>query len=102
MTGAYEKKLNAHSQFFQTGIALGLPGIIILSGIFLAAFIWCVRRRFGFGALLTALLVFNFIPESMLQIQAGTLFAGFFYCFILFAADTAVLSPKTGESNGKS
>lgn len=97
MTGAYDKKLNAHSQFFQTGIALGLPGMIILLGIFLGAFTFSVRRRFGFAALLAVLIVFNFIPESMLQVQAGTLFVGFFFSFILFAADTAVLSPKTSS-----
>jgi O-antigen ligase len=94
MTGAYEKRLNAHSQFFQTGIALGLPGMVILFGIFLAAFTIAVRRRYGFAALLTVLLAFNFIPESMLQLQAGTFFFGFFFSFILFTADTAVISPK--------
>lgn len=97
MTGAYEKRLNAHSQFFQTGIALGLPGMIMLIGIFLAAFTVSVRRRCGFAALLTVLLAFNFIPESMLQMQAGTFFFGFFFSFILFTADTAVISPKTSR-----
>jgi O-antigen ligase len=95
MTGAYEKKLNAHSQYFQTGIALGIPGLLILLGIFLVAFTWSVRSRYGFCALLTILLAFNFIPESMLQTQAGTLFMGFFYSLILFAADKKVLSPKS-------
>lgn len=94
MTGAKEKRLNAHSQFFQTGIALGLPGLVVLAGIFLAAFTIAVRRRYGFAALLTLLLAFNFIPESMLQLQAGTFLFGFFFSFILFAADTAVISPK--------
>lgn len=94
MTGAQEKRLNAHSQYFQTGIALGLPGLLLLCGIFLAAFTVAVRRRYGFAALLTVLLAFNFIPESMLQLQAGTFLFGFFFAFILFAADTAVISPK--------
>ena len=94
MTGAYDEALNAHSQFFQTGIALGLPGLVMLIGIFLGAFTISVRRRYGFAALLAVLLAFNFIPESMLQRQSGTLFMGFFFAFILFAADTAVLSPK--------
>jgi len=97
MTGAFDKKLNAHSQFFQTGIAVGLPGIIILLGILLGSFTWAIRRRFGFAALLTVLIAFNFIPESMLQVQAGTLFFGFFFSFILFAADPAVLSPETSR-----
>lgn len=94
MTGASEKRLNAHNQYFQTGIALGFPGMIILGGIFLAAFAFSARRRYGFAALLTVLLAFNFIPESMLQLQAGTFLFGFLYSFILFAADTAVISPK--------
>jgi O-antigen ligase len=93
MTGAYEKKLNAHSQYYQTGIALGVPGMIILIGILFAAFVWSVRRRYGFAALLTLLIAFNFLPESMLQVQAGTMFFGFFFSFILFAADPAVISP---------
>jgi O-antigen ligase len=94
MTGAYEKRLNAHSQYFQTGIALGLPGMVLLIGIFLTAFTVAVRRRYGFAALLAVLLAFNFIPESMLQMQAGTFLFGFLFSFILFAADTAVISPK--------
>lgn len=95
MTGAYEKKLNAHSQYFQTGIALGLPGMVLLIGIFLASFTIAIRRRFGFAALFAVLLAFNFIPESMLQLQAGTFLFGFLFTFILFAADPAVLSPKS-------
>lgn len=97
MTGAAEKRLNAHSQYFQTGIALGLPGLVLLCGIFLAAFTVAVRRRYGFAALLTVLLAFNFIPESMLQLQAGTFLFGFLFAFILFAADTAVISPETSR-----
>ncbi len=94
MTGAKEKNLNAHSQYFQTGIALGIPGIILLCGIFLCTIIAGIRRRFGFIVLFTLLLMFNFIPESMLQVQTGTLFVGFFYSLVLFAADRSILSPK--------
>lgn len=93
MTGAHEKKLNAHSQYFQTGIALGITGIVSLVAVFLSAFFWGIRKRFGFVVLFTAILVFNFIPESMLQLQAGTVFIGFFYSLVLFAADQRVLSP---------
>jgi hypothetical protein len=97
MTGAYEKKFNAHSQFFQTGIALGLLGMGLLVAIFLSAFVWSIRKRYGFIVLFTSILVFNFIPESMLQLQAGTLFVGFFYSLVLFAADHRVLSPPDGD-----
>lgn len=96
MTGAVEKRLNAHCQFFQTGIALGIVGVTLLSTIFLSSFVWGIRNRFGFVALFTMLIVFNCIPESMLQVQAGTLFVGFFYSLFLFAADRQVLSPPSG------
>ncbi len=97
MTGAAEHKLNAHNQYLQTGIALGLPGMVLLIGIFLTTFTVAVRRRYGFAALFALLLAFNFIPESMLQLQAGTFLFGFLFSFILFAADTAVISPKTSR-----
>ena len=97
MTGAYGKKLNAHSQYFQTGIALGLPGLVLLVGILIGSFVSSIRRRYGFVALFTVLLAFNFIPESMLQLQAGTFLFGFLFSFVLFAADPAVISPKTSR-----
>lgn len=95
MQGAIQHDLNAHNQYFQTGIALGLPGLILLVGILLAALVISIRMQFGFGALLSVLIGFNFIPESMLQMQAGTLFTGFFYSLVLFSIDRKLLSPPT-------
>jgi hypothetical protein len=55
--------------------------------------VWSIRRQFGFAVLFAALFFVNIIPESMLEQQAGTLFFGFFYSLILFAADKRCLTP---------
>ena len=37
LTGAYAKKLNAHSQYFQTTVGLGLIGLASLLSLFIIA-----------------------------------------------------------------
>jgi O-antigen ligase len=93
MTGAEQKNLNAHSQFFQTAVATGLPGLTLLLLLLLMPVIHGLRRQFGFLVLTAALLMLNFLPESMLEAQAGVIFMSFFYCLILFSIDRTVLSP---------
>ncbi|MDQ3108536.1 MAG: O-antigen ligase family protein [Bacteroidota bacterium] len=93
MTGAVEKNLNAHSQFFQTPVATGIPGLILLLLLFIAPIVYGLRRQFGFLVLTAALIFLNFLPESMLESQAGVIFMSFFYCLILFSIDRTVLLP---------
>jgi len=93
MTGAYEKKLNAHSQLFQTAIAIGIPGLILLLLLFVVPTLSAIRNQFGFLVLFTSLVLLNIIPESMFQLQAGVIFFSFFYSLILFSIDRKCLSP---------
>lgn len=93
MTGAAEKHLNAHSQFFQTTIATGWAGLAALLLIVLGPVLWGVRVRYGFAVLFGLLFFLNCLPESMLEVQAGTLFFGLFYSLFLFSADRTTLSP---------
>jgi O-antigen ligase len=93
MTGALEKKLNAHNQFFQTGIALGVLGMLALLALILIPIVWGIRKQFGFVSLLGMLFLLNMLPESMLETQAGTLFYGLVYSLVLFAADKQCLLP---------
>jgi hypothetical protein len=93
MTGAISEKLNAHNQFYQTGIAIGILGLIVMVLVFLAAFIHGIRKKFGFISLFTFLLLVNMFPESFLQLAAGVLFIGFFYSLILFSLDRRQLTP---------
>jgi O-antigen ligase len=93
MTGAGEKHLNAHSQFFQTTIAAGWAGLLALLIIVLGPVIWGIRVRYGFAVLFGLLFFVNCLPESMLEVQAGTLFFGFFYSLFLLSASRNCLTP---------
>jgi O-antigen ligase len=71
--------LNAHNQYLQTWLGLGLPGLIFLS----VAFIYLIRRRkyasIGFAIVFSICI----LTESMLEIQKGILFFAFFYVLLL-------------------
>lgn len=83
MTGALSKHLNAHNQFLQTFIGTGIIGFLLLSiltfGTFVAGFI----KRNRLLVLFSALIILNFLVESMLQAQAGFIFFAFFLCLLL-------------------
>jgi O-antigen ligase len=93
MTGAGEKHLNAHSQFFQTTIAAGWVGLFMLLLIVLGPVLWGLRVRYGFAVIFGLLFFINCLPESMLEVQAGTLFFGFFYSLFLLSASRNCLTP---------
>jgi O-antigen ligase len=93
MTGAAEKHLNAHSQFFQTTIATGWAGLAAFLLIVAGPVVWGLRSRYGFAVLFGLLFLFNCLPESMLEVQAGTLYFGFFYSLLLLSANRSCLTP---------
>ncbi len=75
-------KLNAHNQYLQTFIALGLSGIIIL----LFGFIWplwiSLKKSYLIYVAFIFIVAFNFLFESMLERQAGMMFYAFFNTFL--------------------
>jgi O-antigen ligase len=81
LTGAYEKKLNAHSQYFQTTVGLGLIGLASLLALFVIPAFINRKGILVFFLLITAL---NFLTESMLQTMAGCIFFGYFYAMLSF------------------
>lgn len=84
LTGAHSEKLNAHNQYLQTAIALGIPGILILlCNLFLPLFLAIKRKRFVYIMFIVILLL-NFLTESMLEQQAGTMFYGLFNSLLMF------------------
>ncbi|HXB39609.1 MAG TPA: O-antigen ligase family protein [Bacteroidia bacterium] len=88
LTGAYEKKLNAHSQYFQTGVGLGFVGLTSLLAMFILPFFQKPRKLLVFFLLISAV---NFLTESMLQTMAGCIFFGYFYALLCFDKE---LNPK--------
>jgi O-antigen ligase len=79
--------LNAHNQYVQTLIAVGLPGLIVLISMILFPAIFSIRRAnyiyFAFLFIAGASMFF----ESMFERQEGVVFYAFFNTFLLSLAD---------------
>ena len=86
-----DRKLNSHNQFLQTWLTLGIPGILVLIGMFLLPLTEKpVRYRVLFFYLAIILSV-NALTESILEVQRGVIFMAFFYSLFL-NRDTEKLS----------
>jgi O-antigen ligase len=81
LSGALDHRLNAHNQFLQTFIGLGIVGFLSLALITLGLMVKAIFKRNFILFLFSLLIILNFLVESMLQRSDGTLFFTFFYCF---------------------
>lgn len=82
-SGIESKQLNAHNQFLQTSVAIGVLGMLVLLLIMVIPFIQSlVLRDFVFAGFL--LISFsNGLVEGILEAQAGVIFFAFFYSLLL-------------------
>jgi O-antigen ligase len=73
-----EKNLNAHNQFLQTAIQLGVVGILVLTFtiIYPAIVLW--KQKYTPPLFLAFLLIVNGMTEAWLETQSGVLFFAFF------------------------
>jgi len=78
MKAASEQRLNAHNQYLQTTIALGVIGLLILILILLLPALQAYRQNNFPYFVFLILLGFNLLFESMLETQAGVVFYAFF------------------------
>jgi O-antigen ligase len=83
LTGAFGKKLNAHNQYFQTFIGLGVFGALNLFVLTIGLVIHGFRTKNNLLVFFGLLVSVNFLVESMLQTSAGNVFYVFFMCFLL-------------------
>jgi O-antigen ligase len=82
ITLAVEQRLNAHNQFLQTWLAIGIPGLLALLLMLLLP-AWRAFRRYNLVYFLFLFIIaFNFIFESMLEAQSGVVFYAFFNVFL--------------------
>jgi len=93
---AYEGRRNAHGQFLQTFIALGITGfLVLLTMIFIPA--WsAIRDKYYLYFVFLLIFAINIIVESMLENQAGVIFYAFFNVF-LFSKRKAILTDDLPE-----
>lgn len=78
MKAASEQRLNAHNQYLQTTVALGVIGLLVLILILLLPALQAYRQNNFPYFVFLVLLGFNLLFESMLETQAGVVFYAFF------------------------
>ena len=71
--------LNAHNQFAQSTIALGIPGLVFLFGFIVMGLITAYRKRNLIFLSFILLISIHMLFESMLEQQAGVIFITLFY-----------------------
>jgi O-antigen ligase len=76
-------KLNAHNQYLETFLALGLLGFCVLISIFVVPFVIAFRRKDALLFFFLYIVAFNCLFESVLERAAGVIFYAFFFCLFL-------------------
>lgn len=97
ITGALEHKLNAHNQFLQTFVGMGLVGFLSLCALTFGMMIKGLMQRNFFLFIFSLLIILNFFVESMLQRSDGTLFFTFFLCFFNLVKEKQLLNTSSEE-----
>ena len=96
MYNALGLKLNAHNQYLETTLALGVIGLIVLLLILVLPAMYGMERKHYLLLIFLILIAFNFLFESMLETQAGVVFYAFFNAY-LFAIKKDPASEETGS-----
>ncbi|MFL5763698.1 MAG: O-antigen ligase family protein [Bacteroidia bacterium] len=88
MSGALEHQLNAHNEFYQVFISLGLVGFtVFIISLLIPAYLSFCRKDVIYFVFLVLMMI-NFIPESMFETQAGVMFYAFFNSLLCFRRDS--------------
>jgi O-antigen ligase len=82
MNFAKKNHLNAHSQYFQTFITLGLFGFLALIALFIFPSIDAFKNRNYIYLFFLLIVAVNISVESMFENQAGVVFYTFFNTFL--------------------
>lgn len=85
ITVAYKKQLNAHNQFIEILLSTGIINLLIFFLIFFIPFYNGLRNLEFLIPVFLVIVYFNYLFESFLNAQAGTIFVGFFYGLLVFA-----------------
>ena len=86
ISNAMEHRLNAHNQYYQVFISLGLAGFLsFLACLLLPLRQSIIRKQFVYFVFLILVMI-NLLAESMLETQAGVLFYAFFNAMLCFEA----------------
>ncbi|HAW20776.1 MAG TPA: hypothetical protein DCX14_11380 [Flavobacteriales bacterium] len=84
---AKERHYNAHNQFLQAWISVGIPGLMLMIGIFTVVFHRAITSREWLFLGFAVLALFISLTESIFNVQAGVVFFSFFA--VLFSRRSA-------------
>ena len=84
-TDSFEYKLNAHNQFLETFIALGLIGFLGLISLLIVPFFYFKKELENLPMIFLFLIGFNLFFESMLERFWGIVFFSFFFSFFFIS-----------------
>lgn len=87
-----EHYLNAHQQYFQTGVALGVIGLVFLLAVIIIPMIYGIKHRHWIVVLFFIVYAFNLGFESVVERQMGV-------HILCFAYLVCMLLPKTKDFN---
>lgn len=90
-------KHNPHNTFLQTGIALGLAGMVLLILILVIPFIYAIRNKNYLFAGIILVIALNSLTESILERQAGIIFFSLFYCMLSYEIEKVPLRKEKSE-----
>jgi O-antigen ligase len=91
-------ELNVHNQYLETLLGQGLVGFSLLLLFLYFGFKTAIKSKEWLITSFLITIALGMLPESMLNIQAGTTFIGFFYYFFLtFSKDGLSLNPYEKE-----
>ncbi len=82
--------LNSHNQFLETWLGQGIIGFVLLLLVFIIPFIDAIKRKNILLQSFLLLIFINFLFESMLDTQAGTIFFGFFYSLLVIKQEEPI------------
>jgi O-antigen ligase len=77
-------RYNAHNQFLETAIGLGIPGLLVLLAGFFASLGHALKQRKILYLIFILLFMISCMTESMLERQSGVVFFAFFNSFLYF------------------
>ena len=75
-------RYNAHNQYLETAVGLGMPGLLILLAGFFASLVYARRNNKILYFIFVLLFMLSCMTESMLERQNGIVFYAFFNAFL--------------------
>jgi len=88
LVGAYDHKLNAHNEYFQVFVALGLVGFVLLLLNLFVPLMHSFKYSNTLYFIFILIIILNFAVESMFETQAGVMFYAFFNSLLCFGLKT--------------